>query len=1334
MAGDSKYKEFGKRLANWRTNAGFAQQSDLATKLKTTQQTVSRWELGDSRPRQNQIPLIAKTLRISADQLLEAAGYTTKPSPVVVSFDQLFPIDSLSAESFERFCLYFLSEIYPGARIHRAGSQGHKQQGLDVEIELENKKRLTFQCKRVDEFGPSKVLAAIGAHTREADEKYLLLSRIASPKARQALDDHPDWNLWDKEDITRILRKLPREQQIRLVDMFFPGQRLALLGETEYGPWQKTEEFFAPFQDAAGAFSHAWHLVGRTSESSTLSQALAKHDVNVVFLFGAGGTGKSRLLKETIEKYEKLNPTHVVRFLSPSQELTIRSLQELGTSPKLLIVDDAHDRLDLEPLFQFASNLSNLTKLLISSRPYGASHLKNQAAAYSISNERTATIDLAPIAIEQSETLALEVLQHFSGPTKLAKQIARLTRDCTLATVIASHVVAKDGAHFNRLSNEEVFRSTLMSRFQHVIAGNVGSKADADSIRRLMRVIALTQPFSPADESFSALVQAVEGITIPETNRLVRNLSVGGVLFKRGRKYRLSPDMLADFIIEDACIAGDGQSTGYAEKVFAHSNLHQAKNLLLNMGKVDWRMSNGNPNDSNLLAYLWNEIGASGRYIDAVTEVAYFQPRRSLDYAERLIREGREIRKLSKLIRNAGYDLNHLPRACQLLWEIGKDDSRKLNQYPDHPIRILNELCEPERSKPVEHNKVLVDYSIFLLSQEDSWGHAYTPFDILKGILETEGDDLYAEGRHTVFERFLINPNFVKTERLRAIEAAIEILIGPNKQRAILAADFLGNAFRFPVHAIDDELRQEWTKQFVSAFEKILEAISSVPLDPLVYLELLQAVHGLTKRPEKKLANLVKRFVDLQATSIEFRLIRALVDSWGDLFERRDYKRWQVDVANWNDSLSQDLLKQFPNPKALWLFIDTQLAAIKQICPDKLQTGMTFIAKLIEHAECAFAEEILEKSLADDSSARLYAGIALAKLFKEHHPRARQLAQRLLKSDNPQNQVAVARSFMWSGALRFENAEQDLQTFRELLGGNNDWVVDNGISTLYTAGPTDPLAIIELCKCVDMKRSADLADATLGLLCHHKLNECLGDEDILFFMDQLKDLPKVEGHWTQTFLADMSYTHPELTADFFFHRVEKAADSGDWYFSPFNHHAYEQVPLRFMKSGKSSILLVRFVNWVVHRDDSLFRYRAEQLFEIMFCPLNDEVLSFLESWITRASETEVKLIAKFCSSDARRIIFEHSHILKALLQRAKQYGRESEENAISQLYGGAITGVKSAAFGEAFQEDVEMKAKCDTLLQTISKFAPEYRLIELLRKNSEREILTSVREVDDIED
>jgi len=100
-------------------------QNDLALKIGSSQQTVSRWEAGASRPRQSQIAILATAIDVDESALHNVAGYGTPsetlPAKTTVSFDQPFPVDALAPDSFERFVERLLHGLYPDAReIRRA--------------------------------------------------------------------------------------------------------------------------------------------------------------------------------------------------------------------------------------------------------------------------------------------------------------------------------------------------------------------------------------------------------------------------------------------------------------------------------------------------------------------------------------------------------------------------------------------------------------------------------------------------------------------------------------------------------------------------------------------------------------------------------------------------------------------------------------------------------------------------------------------------------------------------------------------------------------------------------------------------------------------------------------------------------------------------------------------------------------------------------------------------------------------------------------------------------------------------------------------------------------
>ena len=152
--------------------------------------------------------------------------------------------------------------------MHQAGGRGHTQDGTDIIVTMMDGTIHSFQCKRAEEFGPQKVHAAVATHAVKADKKFLVLSRVASPQAREAISGHKDWGLWDKDDLSAKVRGLPKIDQIALVDIFFAGRRFELLGVTEEGIWETTKEFFAAFENASGTLQSCLETGGPRQRSS----------------------------------------------------------------------------------------------------------------------------------------------------------------------------------------------------------------------------------------------------------------------------------------------------------------------------------------------------------------------------------------------------------------------------------------------------------------------------------------------------------------------------------------------------------------------------------------------------------------------------------------------------------------------------------------------------------------------------------------------------------------------------------------------------------------------------------------------------------------------------------------------------------------------------------------------------------------------------------------------------------------------------------------------------------------------------------------------------------
>lgn len=1320
------HESFGRLLIDLRQKAGISSQGEFATLVKSSQQTVSRWEAGLSRPRDGQMPLIAAVLKADVANLLEAAGFIRKTA--VVSFDQPFPVDGLNPDSFERFCRHFLQAMYPEARVEHAGSQGHTQDGLDVTATFPDGTTFSFQCKRVGEFGPQKVHAAVAKHTVAAAKKVLLLTKVASPQARTAIKDHPDWEIWDREDISYKIRQLPVADQVRLVDIFFRGQRFALLGVNEAGPWETGEEFFAAFNNADGAFNHVWDLVGRQSDLDALKQALGDPSVSAVLLIGTGGSGKSRILKQSIEAFEAGHKGVAVRYLSRNAELTKKSLEDLGGKEKLLVVDDAHDQSDLQILFQYAADPSNKTRLVLSLRPYGLDHIKAQASTFSLIGPPLCEIALERLTLAESEQLATQVLKKHGGPLSAAKDIARLTRDCPLATVVGAQVVTKEKRQFSLAQQEETFRKLLFSRFQSIIAGQIGNKSEAETIKKVLRVLSLLQPVHPEDEALLHVIEQVESIKPYDASRIMRLLTEAGVLFKRGAQFRLSPDVLADYIIEEHCVGSLGSSTGYAEIVFDAASEKLAEHLLVNLSRLDWRRSDGDPSNSKLIDGVWSKLNPERDYSDphikAVAAVAYYQPAKSIEFAERLIHEGKFITQLPEILRNAAFNFAHVGRACEALWELGKQDSRPLAQHPEHPIRVLAELCEVQPNKPLVYNEAIVDFGLSLLEQPDAWQYAYTPLDILTPVFDTEGHITESHKFSLTFKPHFVRVEAIKSLRTKVLTRIIDLLFDPDIRVGVFAADALAKAFRYPMgmfnSTVSPKTRDEWTGVFVEGFNAIEAALQARPVDDLVQLSVWKAISWHIQYGKGDASDAARRLQAGLPNSLGFRTLTVLVDGHGIEFRRIDpikhREKWTAHIA----ALVSDLEATYPDAEARRAFIGDLLASISKNYKRSSAVPYT-LYEALTRSSIEFGRATLANALAhpESETARFLPGTLIA--LWDHSPdEARAAIAKLLATGHEQFLASIAQAYYRILASGLYN-EADITVLRSLLSNPNASVVRNAINALTSLPEENVSLVIELTRAADIGESEQLADELLTVFSFNGLFKHLVKEDIECLLDKLMAIAELDGHWVEEFLAQASQAFPRETMNFFMRRVDRAGENEEWKYRPINHGPYGHVPLRFHDSGIYPELLRTVAEWMRAGKGKpfLFGYRARELFETCFRPFDGETVKFLEEWIATSDEQDMGLIAGILNEAHHSFVFTHRPFVERYLAKAKQVGPDALKHAIGALFSSAISGVRSGTAGEPMPRDISMKEQSEQILKSLPRFSPAHKLYDGIRKHAE---------------
>lgn len=1309
------HSNLGTFLAQARLAAGYAQQAEFAAELGVKQQTVSRWERGLSRPRAEQVLEIAAALGIDADALRLAAGYTAS-SPPQLSLDRPWPVDALPPETFERFCTEFVTLLHgEDAQVHPYGTQGHTQLGIDIDAVHANGTRTTYQCKRHASFGPKKVATTVSAQTTPADRKVILLSSSASPQAREEIKKHAGWQLWDREDISRRARlELAKRAQIQLVDTFFVGQRMALLGEPELSPWQTPEQFFAGQTEPARGFSHGWRLQGREKELDALVTFATSATPSVVMLVGNGGTGKSRLLKAFADRLAAANPRPSIYFLS-REPLKMKDLEALGSKPKLLVCDDAHDREDLALLADYVANPGNKSRLILALRTYGVQHVLQQTRALGLAE--ISRIELQTLPKADSEQLAKQALEHFGAPVEFSSRLASYTRDCPLATVIAAQILANDKSLPEFLIDEDTFRTELLRRLVASTVEGISSKLDAEAVHVALAAIALLQPIKEDDAKLHDAIATIAGVSSHEVARILKRLREAGVLYKRGPSSRIVPDLLGDFLVEERCISANGQSNGFAATVFEAAPDAYAEHILVNFGRLDWRKSNGDTRNSRLLDELWSRLKYQDRYVNphlrAAAAAAYYQPRQALAFVRRMLREGHVDKILADILRHVAHSHDHLPEACEILWELGRDDDKPLNQEPSHGIRVLTELASPELYKPFYFMDQVVNFGLSLLPYDDSWTGIHNPLEILCSALETEGHSSSATHRAVMLTPFIVQQSDVASIRKKIIDACVALLSHADTRRALAAAQTLGNALRAPHGLLGATVPKStvaaWEVEFAETLKDINAELDRVDLAPVVIVKLAVSTSWYSRYGTGELKRLSRQIVSRLNTTLALRTTRLLMDAWDDLSDRTGSKRFEGQTKDL-DTIAQEILSVAGGPREAYRFVEGLLPAVLQ----DQQSAPHALINCIISLSAEYARELLQPVIQGELTASSrYAGSALRRLLRDQHEMALTMVEKVIETSDPRLLAVVAEAYAGYTPQSLYSP-LDLRALRSVASSAQPEMRRWSAHIVHQVAQTDAGLAIDLTISADFGDSQQIAHDYLLWIAgdRHIPFESIGESNVKAILQKLLPLLRIDDHWAQEFIKKSLHHHPGLVVEFLISRVAIAQERGDWSYNPVPRSSALRGDWGLMKHQNAFQWVRRLFDWALVQEqsgESVLPWFGGLIRAL--CTVNSsDFVEFLRQWIASAGREGFAVVTSLARETKPSFIFEQHEFVIWLMRLARSYGTDILRKMGTALYCAAVSGSRSGVPGEPFPQDIKLRDCAAEVLSGLTRHDPAYEL------------------------
>lgn len=506
--------------------------------------------------------------------------------------------------------------------------------------------------------------------------------------------------------------------------------------------------FFAPYLDQNRLFHHRLPQVGRRRELQDLLSFVKGND-QIAILPGRGGSGKSKLIHTLSRRLARLYPELSVRLAAEGLTIDKGALEELPDDSCLIIVDDAHRSTGLEVILAAARQNAEL-KVLLVTRPHATDYLVMHTVAAGFDRDHVIVNSVLTdlnYSLEHRQ-LARRVLgsewKHY------ADELASVTRDSPLLTVIGGELLRTHRIPPSSLTQNQKFQQEVLSRFRDVQLGEIVLKLDGryteQFCSKVLQIIAALSPIDLGNESLVHAMAELSGADEVELKQFLGRLVKAGVVVRGGRFVRIVPDVLSDFILQDACFAPDGLVTGWATQVYEKVADFRLDVLLRNLAELDWRMHvapnvPGKPSsevsETGLLDFIWRDIEEKFRiaslkdrkaWLGRLERIAFIQPHRIWAIVEIARNEpapvlnepsdiGRAltnpithedvISALVPVLRGIARDDRFTARCADLLWEIGRDQPTKTGQTP-LALGALRELASYRYRKTLVFSQIVL--------------------------------------------------------------------------------------------------------------------------------------------------------------------------------------------------------------------------------------------------------------------------------------------------------------------------------------------------------------------------------------------------------------------------------------------------------------------------------------------------------------------------------------------------------------------------------------------------------------------------------------------------
>lgn len=1118
-------------------------------------------------------------------------------------------------------------------------------------------------------------------------------------------------------------------------------------------PFQSGEDFFKFYLNSENYFNHLYPFIGRDEILNKIKESV-NSEKQILIISGRGGIGKSKILFEFYSQFVVPDREYELKFLRENALITDDSLRQLSTRNKyIIVIDDAHHS-DLSPILAIANQHPENIKLILSCRPYGVNYIKSQLNRFNFDPNGIDHLKINDLNQADLEKLGLSVLgedrKHFLD------SLVQVAQNSPLVLVIGGRLIREKSISPEMLERHEDFKNLVFTRFEDVIIGKISDRIEEKLCKELLMLISALSPIHLNDKSF---IEAASKFLNIENHQLIDAIVVlesAEILSRRGYSLRITPDVLSDHILHNACVTNQGDLTGYAENIIKVFWKISPENLMTNLSELDWRIEK-NGLSIDLLDQIWTIIEKSFKegsnyqrvkILDLIKRIAHFQPSRSLELVEYAIQNPYAVDKdiedfettndeviysLANVLQRISYNLDYLPRCCDILWNLGKDKEGILQSETGHPIRILIEIAEYGIKKPLIIQKIVLDAIEKWLQNPDVHEHLHSPLDALDPILRKEGDSTIFKNYQLISTPFLVNYENVKVIRNKAISILNDLTNSKSINVVNRVSKSLIGALRPPVPLYGITILDEQYEQWIPEQTKILEIIENIVRkteNPIVHIQVASDLKLYSKQNKfgdiaVKIDSILKSIPD----SFDLRLTKALVNKF-DIDWEIDYKTEQKRIEEIIQRTAVEFLENIKYKNSAFTYLNEKLKNLTD-CNMYIDPGRFLynLGKINPNISIKLSENLISHPFLPLSN---YISTLLSGIRESDRDKALDLIKLGIKTNYKAicSGIAFGYSRGWWGS---ELNNEDLEIITNLLEKSDKTVKGYAIASLAMFSDTAlKNQVIKLAIDIDISDDCELADDLCSIFQPRSGIDIadLKTDEIEKILSKLEGVTTLEsnvhgrGLWICNFLNLCSEKIPDKVIELLIKRIDIAnrtrIDTSHKYYQPLPYLEFHNCLKGIFSSPNYKSILRKVRDRIICNERDIFWIPL--LFSEISKNYSSESLEILNEWIDTGDKDKIIGVGFLIRKAPMNFVFDNAEFVSKLIETSYNISTECYYSISESLNCEEGSEAKSGIFGEPFPIDVKLRDLGLKYAEKYQKGSPTERFYYSLSKSARKTI------------